>query len=180
MKQQVHWIMLMNKLFKKHSIEHAKVTIVFSTYLIDITFCIGRTTIVIAHRLTTIQNAHQIYVLDNGSMIEQGTHETLMAKEGGKYQTMVKRQQMERINDSQGDMMSIQKAIEEDEKSICMLRILIVIVFNFLHLFFSLTVELSRLLSDSQTVDVNKVQILLQLFIKLLTIISRFSKLQDH
>ncbi|CAF3842261.1 unnamed protein product [Rotaria sp. Silwood1] len=49
----------------------------------DITFCIGRTTIVIAHRLTTIQNAHQIYVLDNGSVIEQGTHETLMEKEGG-------------------------------------------------------------------------------------------------
>ncbi|CAF1062292.1 unnamed protein product [Rotaria sordida] len=44
--------------------------------------CKGRTTIVIAHRLTTIQNAHQIYVLDNGTVIEQGTHEILMAKEG--------------------------------------------------------------------------------------------------
>ncbi|CAF1234636.1 unnamed protein product [Rotaria sordida] len=97
--------------------------------------CKGRTTIVIAHRLTTIQNAHHIYVLDNGSVIEQGTHETLMAKEGGKYQTMVKRQQMERINDDQDDMMSIQKATEEDEKS---------------------TFERSHLLSDSQTVDVNK------------------------
>ncbi|CAF4619274.1 unnamed protein product, partial [Rotaria sp. Silwood2] len=80
--------------------------------------CKGRTTIVIAHRLTTIQNAHHIYVLDNGSVIEQGTHETLMAKEGGKYQSMVKCQQMERINDDQDDMMSIQKATEEDEKSI--------------------------------------------------------------
>ncbi|CAF3902571.1 unnamed protein product [Rotaria sp. Silwood1] len=84
--------------------------------------CKGRTTIVIAHRLTTIQNAHHIYVLDNGSVIEQGKHETLMAKEGGKYQSMVKCQQMERINDDQDDMMSIQKATEEDEKSICMLR----------------------------------------------------------
>ncbi|CAF4687658.1 unnamed protein product, partial [Rotaria sp. Silwood2] len=97
--------------------------------------CKGRTTIVIAHRLTTIQNAHHIYVLDNGSVIEQGTHETLMAKEGGKYQSMVKCQQMESINDDQDDMMSKQKATEEDEKSICMLRILIVIVFNFLRLF---------------------------------------------
>ncbi|CAF4420485.1 unnamed protein product, partial [Rotaria sp. Silwood2] len=44
--------------------------------------CKGRTTIVIAHRLTTIQNAHQIYLLDNGSVIEQGTHKTLMAKQG--------------------------------------------------------------------------------------------------
>ncbi|CAF4127356.1 unnamed protein product, partial [Rotaria sordida] len=80
--------------------------------------CKGRTTIVIAHRLTTIQNAHHIYVLDNGSVIEQGTHETLMAKEGGKYQSMVKCQQIERINDDQDDMMSIQKTTEEDEKSI--------------------------------------------------------------
>ncbi|CAF3927878.1 unnamed protein product, partial [Rotaria sordida] len=79
--------------------------------------CKGRTTIVIAHRLTTIQNAHQIYVLDNGSVIEQGTHEILMAREGGKYQAMVKRQQMEGIYDDQDDMISIQKAKEEDEKS---------------------------------------------------------------
>ncbi|CAF4227924.1 unnamed protein product, partial [Rotaria sordida] len=55
---------------------------------------IDRTTIVIAHRLTTIQNAHQIYVLDNVTVIEQGTHETLMAKEGGKYQVIVKCQQI--------------------------------------------------------------------------------------
>ncbi|CAF5148714.1 unnamed protein product, partial [Rotaria sp. Silwood1] len=94
----------------------------------DITFCIGRTTIVIAHRLTTIQNAHQIYVLDNGSVIEQGTHETLMEKEGGKYQSMIKRQQTERIDDDKHDMMSIQKAIEEDKKTISA----ILFIFRFL------------------------------------------------
>ncbi|CAF3884676.1 unnamed protein product [Rotaria sp. Silwood1] len=77
--------------------------------------CKGRTTIVIAHRLATIKNAHQIYVLDNGTVLEQGTHETLMTKEGGKYQSMIKRQQMERINDDRDDMMSTQKAREEDE-----------------------------------------------------------------
>ncbi|CAF3691000.1 unnamed protein product [Rotaria sp. Silwood1] len=97
--------------------------------------CKGRTTIVIAHRLTTIQNADQIYVLDNGSVIEQGTHETLMAKEGGKYKTMVKRQQMERIDDDQDDMISIQKATEDEEKSIF---------------------ERSRSFSDSQLVDMHK------------------------
>ncbi|CAF3683937.1 unnamed protein product [Rotaria sordida] len=80
--------------------------------------CKGRTTIVIAHRLTTIQNAHQIYVLDNGSVIEQGTHETLMAKKDGKYQAMVKCQQMEKVDDDKDDITSIQKAIEEEEKSI--------------------------------------------------------------
>ncbi|CAF4974313.1 unnamed protein product, partial [Rotaria sp. Silwood1] len=83
--------------------------------------CKSRTTIVIAHRLTTIQNAHQIYVLDNGSVIEQGTHETLMAKEGGKYQAIATRQQIEKIDDDKDDITSMQKAIEEDEKRTCML-----------------------------------------------------------
>ncbi|CAF4575740.1 unnamed protein product [Rotaria sp. Silwood2] len=141
--------------------------------------CRDRTTIVIAHRLTTIQNAHHIYVLDNGSVIEQGTHETLMTKEGGKYQTMVKCQQMERMNDDQDDMMSTENATKEDEKSICILKIRIVIAFNFLRLFFLLTVERSPLLSDSQTVDINKVQILLQLFIKTIPDDLSFSKVQS-
>ncbi|CAF3352013.1 unnamed protein product, partial [Rotaria sp. Silwood2] len=83
--------------------------------------CKGRTTIIIAHRLTTIHKAHQIYVSDNGTVIEHGTHERLMAKEGGKYQAMIKRQQTEKIDDDKNDMMNIQKATEEDEKSICML-----------------------------------------------------------
>ncbi len=74
----------------------------------------------IAHRLTTIQNAHQIYVLDNGSVIEEGTHETLMAKEGGKYQTMIKRQQLEKKYDDQDDLTDTEQVIEEDQKSTCM------------------------------------------------------------
>ncbi len=74
----------------------------------------------IAHRLTTIQNAHQIYVLDNGSVIEEGTHETLMAIEGGKYQTMVKRQQLEKKYDDQDDLLDMEQVIEEDQQSTCM------------------------------------------------------------
>jgi ABC-type multidrug transport system fused ATPase/permease subunit len=42
----------------------------------------GRTTIVIAHRLSTIRSADTIVVLDGSSIVEQGTHEELMAREG--------------------------------------------------------------------------------------------------
>jgi ATP-binding cassette subfamily B protein len=45
---------------------------------------IGRTTLVIAHRLATVQRADRILVLDQGRLVEEGTHQGLMAK-GGLY-----------------------------------------------------------------------------------------------
>lgn len=45
----------------------------------------GRTTIAIAHRLSTIQDANCIYVLDKGTIIENGSHEELLSKKGAYY-----------------------------------------------------------------------------------------------
>ncbi|CAF3637910.1 unnamed protein product [Adineta steineri] len=97
--------------------------------------CKNRTTIVIAHRLTTIQNADYIYVLDKGSVIEEGTHETLLAKEGGKYQTMVKMQQSVKTIGTQDGLMNMAKAVAEDEEQL---------------------LERVRLLSENETIDINQ------------------------
>jgi len=45
----------------------------------------GRTTLVIAHRLTTIQDADEIIVLDRGHIVERGTHDTLLDRKGHYY-----------------------------------------------------------------------------------------------
>ena len=45
----------------------------------------GRTTFVIAHRLSTVRNADCIMVLDQGQIIERGTHQDLIARKGTYY-----------------------------------------------------------------------------------------------
>jgi ATP-binding cassette, subfamily B, bacterial len=54
----------------------------------------GRTCFVIAHRLSTIRHADRILVLDDGSIVESGSHEELMARSGS-YRDMVELQRME-------------------------------------------------------------------------------------
>jgi ATP-binding cassette subfamily B protein len=45
----------------------------------------GRTTFAIAHRLSTLRNADRLIVLDNGEIVEMGTHSELMEKQGEFY-----------------------------------------------------------------------------------------------
>ncbi len=54
----------------------------------------NRTSIVIAHRLSTIQKANKIVVIQKGSIVEQGTHEELIAL-NGTYNKLVSMQSLE-------------------------------------------------------------------------------------
>ena len=53
----------------------------------------GRTTIAVAHRLSSIQRADVIYVLDQGEVVESGTHRELM-RIGGRYSELVNLQSL--------------------------------------------------------------------------------------
>jgi ATP-binding cassette subfamily B protein len=56
---------------------------------------IGRTTLIIAHRLSTVMNADQILVLDGGCVIEQGRHHELLARDGAYAQMWALQQQQQ-------------------------------------------------------------------------------------
>ena len=51
----------------------------------------GRTAVVIAHRLSTVRAADQILVIEDGAVIERGTHADLMAR-GGRYEELYRTQ----------------------------------------------------------------------------------------
>lgn len=56
----------------------------------------GRTTIAVAHRLSTIQKADMIYVFDQGRIVEKGTHQELLHHRG-KYFELVNLQSLEKL-----------------------------------------------------------------------------------
>lgn len=55
----------------------------------------GRTTIVIAHRLSTVRSMDRILVFDQGRIIEEGRHEALLKRPGGTYRALFERQALE-------------------------------------------------------------------------------------
>ena len=61
--------------------------------------CKGRTTLVVAHRLSTIKNADEIAVVAGGEIIEQGSHDQLLAKDGA-YAKLYRQQFREGTEDT--------------------------------------------------------------------------------
>jgi ATP-binding cassette subfamily B protein len=58
----------------------------------------GRTSVIASHRVTALRDASWIIVLDEGRVVEQGTHAELLAR-GGRYWTLLRRQQLEEALD---------------------------------------------------------------------------------
>jgi ATP-binding cassette subfamily B protein len=56
---------------------------------------VGRTTLVIAHRLSTVRSLDRLMVFDRGRIVEEGDHDTLVRREGGLYRRLFERQAME-------------------------------------------------------------------------------------
>ncbi|KAF7979346.1 hypothetical protein HWV62_42775 [Athelia sp. TMB] len=61
----------------------------------------GRTTITIAHRLSTIRDADRIYVMGDGTVLEHGTHNALLAHAGGPYSRLIAAQRLREAQDAQ-------------------------------------------------------------------------------
>lgn len=74
--------------------------------------CANRTTIIVAHRLSTVINADQILVLRDGQIAERGSHEVLLAKEGA-YAEMWMKQQQSETGDSSSDTETKDRSTEK-------------------------------------------------------------------
>jgi len=73
----------------------------------------NRTTVTIAHRLATIRKADNIVVLRKGKLVQQGTHESLMADEGGAYWSLATAQQLIMDSEEEEDTAAISSDLAE-------------------------------------------------------------------
>jgi ATP-binding cassette subfamily B protein len=75
----------------------------------------GRTSLVIAHRLSTVRNADLILVVEDGRIVQRGTHSELLA-EGGTYALLYRTQFVEdaSVEDTAGDDAAIEDAPQPD------------------------------------------------------------------
>jgi ATP-binding cassette subfamily B protein len=68
---------------------------------------VGRTAIVIAHRLSTVRMLDRILVFDRGRIVEEGTHETLVRRTGGVYKRLFEKQVLGLIADSEPEYWTV-------------------------------------------------------------------------
>ncbi|KAJ7016642.1 P-loop containing nucleoside triphosphate hydrolase protein [Mycena alexandri] len=79
----------------------------------------GRTTITIAHRLSTIKDANMIFVMGDGLVLEQGTHEELLNDENGAYARLVQAQKLREAQQrTDGESEDTAQEAEEMEKAV--------------------------------------------------------------
>ena len=62
----------------------------------------GRTAVIASHRVSAVRDANQVIVLDEGRVVERGTHATLISA-GGRYAALLQRQQLEESIEEEGD-----------------------------------------------------------------------------
>ncbi len=82
----------------------------------------GRTTIIVAHRLSTILNANVILTLRNGKVVESGTHSELMALKGAYYEQVIRQQtgvvdskKLKKAEDKKEEMIAEDEVVEKED-----------------------------------------------------------------
>ena len=78
----------------------------------------NKSMLIIAHRLATVKNCDLIIVLDKGQIVEQGTHEELLEKQGQYYRLWEMQQGNFKIKEEETDVSNIEKLMEEDEDGV--------------------------------------------------------------
>jgi subfamily B ATP-binding cassette protein HlyB/CyaB len=74
------------------------------------TICAGRTVLIVAHRLSTIRNAHRIIVMEQGRVVEDGTHDQLL-RQGGRYARLWRLQLDGQVDDLRVDDLNVVEAV---------------------------------------------------------------------